>query len=198
MLTKRLSFYLAVAASLFAFAATAAAAGKYGLDTAHSSVVFSVKHMVISNVKGSFDTFDAVILYDPENIENSSVEVSIDVSSINTKDEKRDEHLRSADFFDAQTYPKVTFKSDRIEKRQDGYVALGKLTIRGVTKEIELPFRLNGPITNPWGQSVMGIEIQHELNRKDFNVNWNKVMDNGGVVVGDNVKVDINLEAKKL
>jgi polyisoprenoid-binding protein YceI len=153
--------------------------------------------MLISNVKGSFDEFDAKITYDPENIENSSVDVSISVASIDTKNEKRDDHLRSNDFFDAENHPAITFKSKKIEKKGDGYVAAGTLTIRGVSKEIELPFTLNGPVTNPWGQTVMGIEIEYEIDRKEYGVKWNKTMDNGGLVVGDEVKVEINLEVTK-
>ena len=182
---------------LFALAPAAPAADKYKLDKSHSSIEFSVKHMVISNVKGSFDEFDAVINYDPNNIENSSVDVSIKVASINTKDEKRDEHLRSPDFFDAANNAEITFKSDKIMKKGDGYVALGTLTMRGVSKKIELPFELNGPVQNPWGQTVMGIVVEYELNRKDYKIEWNKTLDNGGLLVGDNVKIEINLEAQK-
>jgi len=182
---------------LFAVSSAAPAADKYKLDTSHSSIEFSVKHMVISNVKGSFDEFEAVINFDPDNIENSSVDVSINVASINTKDEKRDEHLRSPDFFDVANHPQITFKSDKIMKKGDGYVAVGTLTMRGVAKKIELPFQLNGPVQNPWGQTVLGIVIEYELNRKNYDVKWNKTMDNGGLVVGDDVKIEINLEAQK-
>jgi polyisoprenoid-binding protein YceI len=182
---------------LVASAVMAAPADEYTSDAAHSSIEFSVKHMVITNVKGTFDIFEAVIMFDPENLDQSSVEVSIDVASVNTRDEKRDEHLRSPDFFDAAKFPAITFKSSKISKKGDGYVAAGTLTIRGVSKEVELPFQLNGPITNPWGQVVMGIELDFKINRKDFGVNWSKTMDNGGLVVGDDVKIEINLEAKK-
>lgn len=194
---KRFAAGLAALAVLAVFAGTAPAADKYALDPSHSSIEFSVKHMVISNVKGTFDKFNAVIMYDPDNVEKSSVEVSIAVSSINTKDQKRDEHLRSPDFFDAENHAEITFKSDQVKKSGDGYVAVGTLTMRGVSKKIELPFQLNGPIVNPWGQTVIGIEIEYELDRKDYNVKWNKTMDSGGLVVGDDVKVEINLEAKK-
>jgi len=196
MNSKRISAGLA-AVVMVAVAVSASAADKYTLDASHSSVEFSVKHMVISNVKGTFDEFDAVIMFDPENIDNSSVEVSIKVASVNTKDQKRDDHLRSEDFFNAAEHPDITFKSNKIKKKGDGYVAAGTLTISGVSKEIELPFVLNGPITNPWGQVVVGIEIEHKLNRQDYNIKWNKTMDNGGLVVGDDVKIEINLEAKK-
>jgi polyisoprenoid-binding protein YceI len=194
---KRFAAGLAALAVMILYVGTAPAADKYVRDPAHSSIEFSVKHMVISNVKGSFDKFDAVIVYDPDNIESSSVDVSIDVTSVDTKDGKRDEHLRSADFLDAENHPQITFKSDKIKKSGDGYVAVGTLTIRGVSKQVELPFELNGPIVNPYGQSVIGVQIEYELSRKDFNVNWNKTLDAGGVVVGDDVKVEINLEAKK-
>ena len=119
--------------------------------------------MVISNVKGTFDKFDCAIKFDPDNIANSSVEVTIDVASIDTKDEKRDEHLRGEDFLHASKHPDITFVSKKIAKKGDGYVAAGTLTIRGVSKEVELPFVLNGPIVNPWGQTVIGIEIDGEL-----------------------------------
>jgi len=175
----------------------ALAADQYDLDKAHSSVEFSVKHMVISNVKGSFDEFDGVIKYDQSNIENSSVEMSITVASVDTKNQKRDDHLKSPDFFDADKHQAITFKSTKIMKKDDGYVAAGTLTIHGVSKDVELPFILNGPIQNPWGQTVIGIEIEYQINRKDFGLNWNKTMDNGGVVVGDDVKIEINLEAIK-
>jgi polyisoprenoid-binding protein YceI len=182
---------------VLAAAFSASAADKYSVDGAHSSIEFSVKHMVISNVKGSFDEFDAAIVFDAAKIENSSVEVTIPVSSVNTKNEKRDEHLRSADFFDVATHPNITFKSKKVVKKGDGYVAAGTLTMRGVSKEIELPFVLNGPITNPWGQTVIGVEIEFKLDRQDFGLKWNKTMDNGGVVVGDDIKIEINLEATK-
>jgi polyisoprenoid-binding protein YceI len=196
-MSKRLTAGVFAALVLFALATDVPAAETYELDKSHSSVGFSVKHMVITNVKGTFDEFDVNITYDPNNIENSSVEVAIDVASINTKDEKRDEHLRSPDFFDIANHPNITFKSDQIAKKGDGYVAVGTLTMRGVSKQIELPFELNGPIQNPWGQTVIGIVIEFELDRKDYNIKWNKTMDAGGVVVGDDVKIEINLEAQK-
>jgi polyisoprenoid-binding protein YceI len=192
---RAISILAAAFASVLAI--TASAADDYKIDAAHSSIEFSVKHMVISNVKGTFDEFDAAIEYDPDNIENSSVEVTISVASVNTRNQKRDDHLRGGDFFDAGAHPDITFKSKKITKKGDGYVAAGTLTIRGVSREIELPFTLNGPITNPWGQTVIGVEIEYQLDRQDYGVTWNKTMDNGGLVVGDDVKIEINLEAAK-
>ena len=173
------------------------AADAYVFDPAHSSIEFSVKHLVITNVKGSFDRFDGSISADPEKIEESSVNVTIDVASINTKNEKRDEHLRSSDFLDAENHPQITFRSSEIRKTNDGYVAAGTLTIRGVAKEVELPFALHGPITSPWGETVAGIEIAYEIDRQEFGVSWNQTLDTGGVVVGNEVRIEINLEVKK-
>lgn len=175
----------------------ALAADTYAFDLAHSSIEFSVKHMVISNVKGTFDRFDGTLVADAEDLGNSSVEVIIETASINTRNDKRDEHLRSADFLDAENHPQITFRSAEIRQADAGYVALGTLTIRGVAKEVALPFTVNGPITNPWGQTVIGIEIAYELDRQDYGVNWSQTMDNGGLVVGDTVRIEINLEAQK-
>ena len=186
-----------VAALVIATAQSVFAADNYNIDFAHSSIEFSVKHMMVSNVKGSFDKFAGTISFDPDNIANSSVQFSIDVASVNTKNEKRDEHLRSADFFDAASHPDITFKSEKISKKGDGYVATGTLVMRGVSKKIDLPFVLNGPVQNPWGQTVLGVVVNYQLNRKDFGLEWNKTMDNGGLVVGDDVKIEINLEASK-
>jgi polyisoprenoid-binding protein YceI len=153
--------------------------------------------MVITNVKGTFDRFSGTIVADAEDLGNSSVEVIIETASVNTRNDKRDEHLRSADFLDAENHPEITFRSSEIRRADAGYVALGTLTIRGVAKEVALPFTVNGPITNPWGQTVIGIEIGYELNRQDYGVSWSQSLDNGGLVVGDTVRIEINLEAQK-
>lgn len=186
-----------LAALVVAAARPVSAADAYDIDFAHSSVAFSVKHMMVSNVKGSFDKFTGTISYDPDNIENSAVQFSIDVSSVNTRNERRDNHLRSADFFDAANHPEITFKSDKISKKGDGYVATGTLVIHGVSRKIDLPFVLNGPVATPRGKMVLGVEADHRLNRKDFGLEWNRTLDNGGVLVSDEVKIEINLEASK-
>ena len=187
---------LAIALAALTFQ-TASAADNYEIDMAHSSIEFSVKHMMVTNVKGTFDTFSGTMLFDPDNIENSSVDISIDVSSVNTRNQKRDDHLRSADFFDAEKHAAITFKSDKVMKKGDGYVVSGTLVLHGVSKKIDIPFILNGPVQNPWGKTAIGIELEYKLNRKDFGLEWNKTMDNGGVVVGDEVKIEINIEATK-
>jgi polyisoprenoid-binding protein YceI len=168
----------------------------YTIDPVHSEVGFKVTHMMVANVKGSFEAFSGAIKLDPNSPENSSVEVTIETPSITTGNEKRDGHLQSADFFDVEKFPTMTFKSKKVSKQGDQWIAVGDLTIRGVTKEIQLPFTLSGPV-NAGNASVLGVSASTEINRTDFGVSWNKTLDAGGVVVGDKVKVEIEVEAKK-
>lgn len=184
-------------ALVVASALPSVAGDKYTIDAGHSSVTFSVKHMVISNVKGSFQKFEGAIVYDAKNMTASSVEFSIQTASIDTNNEKRDVDLRKNDFLDAENHPAITFKSEKVVKKGEGWMAVGKLTIRGVSKEIELPFAVNGPIQNPWGQTVIGVDVGSiTINRQDYGVTWNKKMDNGGLIVGDEVTIEIQVEAK--
>lgn len=170
------------------------AADEYTIDTAHSTVEFAVRHMVISTVKGTFADFSGVVTYDPKDVTKSTVDVTIKTASINTNNEKRDNHLRSADFFDADKYPEITFKSSKIENTKDGLVMKGTLTIRGVSKEVSMPLQLTDTMTDPWGSIRFGAETGLEINRQDYGVSWNNVMDNGGLVVSDNVKISISVE----
>lgn len=186
----------AAALALLAIVSTAKAQDTYTIDPVHSSVGFKVKHMMVSDVKGEFGGFSGTISLDPKNIEASSVDVTIDATTVSTRNEKRDGHLKSADFFDVEKYPTLTFKSKKITKKGEQWVAIGDLTLRGVTKEIELPFTLGGPMTVGNG-SVIGVSASTEINRQDFGVAWNKTLDAGGVVVSDKVRIEIELEAKK-
>ena len=174
------------------------ATDKYQIDPVHSTIGFSVKHMVISNVKGNFTDFSGVIYLDDKDIKNSRVEVTIKASSINTRNERRDAHLKSPDFFDAEKYPDITFKSKKIEKNDNGYVIVGDLTIKGVTKEVSFPFTYFGPINDPWGNQRNGVQASLTINRQDFGVSWNNTLDNGGLVVGNEVNIEINLEVVKV
>ncbi len=169
----------------------------YQVDPDHTVIGFSIRHMVISDVKGRFNKFSGVVAYDPEDISTLKASGTIDAASVDTSSRKRDEHLRSADFFDVAQYPNITFESARVEKQGDGYVLFGNLTIRGVTKEVALPIMVTGPITDPWGKTRIGIEVNGSINRKDFGIVWGKVMDNGGLLIGDEVKIAINAEAVK-
>ena len=177
-------------------AQTALCADRYEIDPAHTFVTFSIDHLVVSKAKGSFKDVSGVILYDAKDISKSAVEVNIKTASINTNNDARDKHLRSADFFDAEKYPEMTFKSKRVEKKGDGFVAVGDLTIHGVTKEVTMPFKLSGPIKDPFGgTSRVGIEASLKIDRRDFGITWNKTLDAGGLMVGNDVTIEINVEA---
>jgi len=194
----RLNILIALFTVLAAAGAATVSAETYVIDPVHSSIGFSVRHMVISNVKGTFDKFEGKIEFDPDHVDACSVEFSIETESLNTKNEERDADVSSGEFLDATNHPKITFKSRKVSRVDNDWRAVGDLTIRGVTKEVELAFALNGPITNPWGQIVIGIEVETlKINRQDFGVSWNKKMDNGGLIVSDDVKIDIQLEAKQ-
>ena len=170
------------------------AADEYTIDVPHTQVGFSVKHMVISTVRGSFKEFSGKIFYDDKDITKSTIEGVIKTASINTENEKRDEHLRGSDFFDAVKYPDITFKSKKIVKRGDGYVAIAEFSMHGVTKELELPFTIVGKITDPWGNYRIGVEAKTTINRQDYGVTWSKSMDGGGLVVSDTVTIELTGE----
>ncbi len=175
---------------------SALAADEYKIDPVHSAVAFSVKHMVVNTVHGRFNDWSGQILYDDKDVSKSSVNVVIKTASINTDNPQRDGHLKSADFLDAQKYPEITFQSKSVEKTGDGFIAHGLLTIRGVSKNVDLPFKLNGPIS-VGGNGLLGAEASLTINRQDFGVSWSKSLDGGGLVVANDVKIDINVEAKQ-
>lgn len=173
------------------------AGDNYVIDPVHSKVGFSVRHFVISNVEGRFKDFSGTISYDEKDIANSWVKVTIKVASISTDNEKRDSHLKSPDFFDAEKYPEITFVSNKIIQSNDGYVAVGDLTMRGVTKEIEVPFVIHGTVKDPWGNTRLGAEANLSLNRMDYGIKWNNKLEGGGLVVGEEVKINLSIEAIK-
>ncbi|MGC1783466.1 MAG: YceI family protein [Acidobacteriaceae bacterium] len=167
----------------------------YQIDPAHSSVHFSVRHLMLSNVRGEFGKVSGIVKYDPQSPENSSVEATIDASSINTRDAQRDGHLKSADFLDVEKFPTLTFRSRRISVEPGGGKVTGDLTVHGVTREITL--EVEGPtpeMKDPWGKLRIGASATTKLDRKDFGIVWNSPMETGGFVVGDEVKINIDLE----
>lgn len=175
---------------------TVAAQGTYGIDTAHSSVGFKVRHLV-SKVSGGFNDFDGTIVADFGHLDSSSVEFTIQATSIDTKNEKRDGHLRSADFFDVEKYPEISFKSSKITKIDgDSYAVTGTLTMHGVSKETILTVDYLGEMT-AMGGTRAGYELTTTINRKDFEISWNRALDAGGFVLGDDVEININLEVIK-
>lgn len=177
-------------------AQSAFGADAYRLDTSHTRVGFAVRHMVISKVRGEFKQYDATLLFDASDVTKSSLQGTIQVASIDTGHEKRDNHLRGSDFFHAEEHPIITFKSKRIDKKGEQYVMIGDLTIRGVTKEIELPFAVTEPITHR-NQTRFGFAAELEINRKDYGVSYNNMTDSGGLVVSDRVIIEIDGEAIK-
>lgn len=171
-------------------------AGVYNLDPAHSLIGFAVEHLEINWVEGRFKDFTGTINYNDRDATKSSVEFSAKIASIDTEVAARDEHLRSADFFDAAKYPEMTFKSTKIEKRgNDKYAIQGDLTIKGVTKRIEFPFSFTGAVKDPWGGTRFGIEAQTKINRRDYGINYGNALAAGGFDVGDEVTINLRLEA---
>jgi len=167
----------------------------YDLDPAHTSAHFSVRHMMISNVRGEFTKVSGTVTFDPDNLQASTVEAAIDATSIRTRDDQRDAHLKSADFLDAEHYPEIRFRSTRIERDGDEYVVHGDLTIRGVTKEVALKVEdLTPEAKDPWGNLRAGATAKTKIKRGDFGLAWNMVLEAGGFLVGEEVAITIDAE----
>jgi polyisoprenoid-binding protein YceI len=171
----------------------------YQIDPAHSSVSFSIRHMMISNIRGAFQAVKGTITFDPANLAASSIHTEIDVNTVNTLDAKRDEHLKSPDFFDAAKYPTITFVSKKVEKKgDDEYKVTGELTLHGVTKEIVLSVEEVSPeATDPYGNVRIAAAVKTKINRKDFGFTFSGTLDTGGVLIGDEVKIEMDIQAIK-
>ena len=176
---------------------TATRTTTWNIDTAHSVLEFSVKHMMFTTAKGRFSEFSGTIQFDPENVAASSVEVTIDTASIATNTADRDAHLRSADFFDVENYPQATFRSTSVSGDADDLVIEGELTIKDTTRPVTLKGEFQGTGVNPWGVEVAGFEAKGKFNRKDFGLNWNQALESGGVLVSDEVKLSIDVQAAR-
>lgn len=188
---------LAVLGLAALIAPAALAADTWTVDRAHSEVSFQVRHFV-TNVRGQFGEFDGTIVTDAAKPEASSVEFKIKAASVNTQNDKRDAHLRTPDFFAVEQFPEITFKSTAVKPTgKDTFDVTGNFTLRGVTKQITLPVKFLGSLKDPWGNERAGFELSTVLNRKDYGVNWNKVLDQGGYMLSDDVTVSINLEVAK-
>lgn len=174
-----------------------ASAQEWVIDPAHSDVGFSVRHMMISTTKGEFTKYSGTAVIDEANPTRSKVELEIDVASVDTGDAKRDDHLRGEDFFAAKQHPKMTFKSTKITRQGKGYRVTGDLTLKGVTKPVTLDVTLTKPVKTPFETTVRGVSAEGTLNRKAFGVSWNQALDSGGLAVGDEVTLDIELELVK-
>jgi len=184
-------------AVLILAAAPLFAAETFTVDKVHSNAQFTIRHLM-SKVTGKFTDVEGAVQVDRAKPEASAVEFKIKTASIDTANKQRDDHLRSPDFFDAANNPEITFKSTKMKATgKDNYQVTGTLTIRGVSKEITVPVTLLGEMKDPWGNDRMGFEVQTTLNRKDYNILWNKTLDAGGYLLGDDVTVALTLEAVK-
>lgn len=165
------------------------------VDVSHTNVGFSVKHMMIATVHGNFGEMEGSLQGDPMNLEDGEIEFKIDVRSINTNNKGRDEHLRSDDFFDVENHPYITFNSTEIKStEEDVYDVVGDLTIRGTTKPTTFKVTRLGKATNPWGVPVVAFEANTEISRAEFGLTWNQTLETGGVLVGDNIKINVELQ----
>ena len=170
----------------------------YKIDPTHSEITFKVKHMMITNVSGSFTKFDATMESAAADFSDAEISFEAEVNSINTNNEQRDSHLKSDDFFAAEKFPKLTFQSKRLVKKgEDAYVLTGNLNLRGTTKEVELAVEFGGTMTDPYGQMKSGFEINGTINRKDYGLTWGAVTEAGGIVVSDEVKLHLNVQMIK-
>ena len=168
----------------------------WDFDLSHSSINFHVRHLMVSKVHGRFAKWSGTLELDEQDLTQSKLDVTIDASSIDTKEDKRDEHLRSADFLDIAQFPQITFKSTQIRRDGDDYRVLGDLTIHGVTREVVLDVEGGGQVKDPWGNTRTGFSAKTSISRKEFGLTWNVALEAGGFLVGD--KLDINLEIEAI
>lgn len=197
---KTLNSRTSLALSFATFAALSVApalarASTWEIDGAHSSAQFSVRHLMVSNVRGEFGSVKGTVNLDDKDVTKSSVDATIDVSSITTRNTDRDNHLKSPDFFDVAKFPTMTFKSTAIQKQADGKLNVtGNLSLHGTTKPVTLSVALAPEVKDPWGKTRRGAEATGKINRKDFGLSWNKALETGGVAVGEEVSITIDLE----
>ncbi|MDH4157011.1 MAG: YceI family protein [candidate division Zixibacteria bacterium] len=182
---------------LLAMAATSQAE-QWTLDKAHSSISFSVRHLVVSKTRGHFNDFNGTVDFDGKDLAKGRVEFTVQTASIDTDNQNRDDHLRSDDFFNVEKFPTMTFVSRKVEPGEGNkFKLIGDLTIRDVTKEVTFDGEFSGAVVDPWGNTKAGFSAQAMINRQDFNVKWNQALDAGGFVVGDDVNIFVELEMQK-
>ncbi len=170
---------------------------RFTIDSSHSGIHFAVRHMVVAKVRGAFTRFQGTIDLDEADPSTAKVSARIEAASIDTREPKRDEHLRSADFFEVDRYPELVFESTGVEKAGDGYRVTGALTLHGVTRTVVLEAELLGGGKDPWGNRRVGFQARTTINRKDFGLHWNAALETGGVLVGEKVEIEIDVEAIK-
>jgi polyisoprenoid-binding protein YceI len=171
---------------------------EWKIDHSHSNVTFEIAHMVVATVTGKFERFEGKILADKEDFTDASISFTIETASVNTNNQRRDDHLRNDDFFDVENKPYITFNGKKMEKKTgNNYSLTGDLTMNGVTREVELEVRFNGTIQDPWGGTRAGFRVSGELNRYDYDLTWNNTLEAGGLLVGEMVDLRVNLELIK-
>jgi polyisoprenoid-binding protein YceI len=168
----------------------------WSVDPVHSHVGFSVRHMMVTTVRGAFKNFSGTLELNEADLTASKIQGEIEVQSVDTGNADRDNHLRNNEFFDAPNHPKITFKSTRIEAKGDAFVVHGDITIRGVTKPIALDVEYAGTSKNPYGQTITGVSASGSISRRDFGIVWDSPLETGGVAVSDKVKLEIEVQAK--
>ncbi len=185
--------------TVFLFSAQTVLATAYTIDTSHSSVGFKIKHLAISNVQGSFSSFTGTFDFTADQPDQWSAEVSIDMKSVDTGDEDRDKHLQDEDFFDVKKFPKMVFKSTgvKMDDDDDEFELMGNLTMHGVTLPVTLEVEFNGAVTDPWGAERAGFSAEGKINRKDWGLSYGKVMEGGGLMIGNEVKIYLEIEGVK-
>ena len=168
------------------------------IDSTHSEIGFKVKHMMFTNVSGKFDAYEGTIETEENDFTTAKISFSADIASIDTRNTDRDNHLKSGDFFDVENHPKLTFTGKSFNKINDhNYELTGDLTIKGISKEVKLPVEFSGLMQDPWGNTKVGLNIETKINRKDWGLNWNATLETGGVLVGEEVKLIIDLQLMK-
>jgi polyisoprenoid-binding protein YceI len=183
-------FVLGLAASVV-LTGTAVVADEYTIDVPHSTIGFAVKHLTISTVRGKFNDFSGTVRFDENDMTKTSVDLTIKATSVDTGNPKRDEHLRTADFFEVEKFPEITFKSKRIEREGDGYVVIGDFTMHGVTKELRVPFTFAGKVTDKQGKQRIAFDGGLTLNRQDYGIAYDKT----GLGVGNDIKIEFSIQA---
>lgn len=171
---------------------------KWTIDPTHSEIGFKVKHMMFTNVSGKFDSYEGTIETEENDFTTAKISFSAAIASVDTRNTDRDNHLKSGDFFDAENHPKLTFTGKSFTKVNDHtYELAGDLTIKGVSKEVKLPVEFSGLMQDPWGNTKVGLNIESKINRKEWGLNWNAALETGGVLVGEEVKLIIDLQLAK-
>ena len=170
---------------------------RYTIDPSHSGIHFTVRHLVISKVRGAFGRWQGTVDFDDKDLASSKVSAVIEAASIDTREPKRDEHLRSADFFDVERFPELRFESTSIERDGDEYRVHGDLTIHGVTHPVLLAVEALGGGKDPWGNERLGFQARTTISRKDFGLTWNQALEAGGVLVGDKIEIELDVQAVK-